>query len=132
MGAFGSEPVGIGLTAAGAIGTAVLGLSELGSALKLVDFRRIAGLTTVGFLAFLVWIGGVSIAILATPASAFPATLGWLGLVSIVLGIAVVAWITRTPGVLAGQAEPDPGVMSFFFVPLAGMVAWMVWLGLSL
>ena len=61
-----------------------------------------------------------------------PSELGWFGLATIALGVVIVGWILRTPGVLRGDAEPRPEQMRIFFVPMIGMVAWMAWLGLSL
>ncbi len=62
----------------------------------------------------------------------FPTLLGWLGLASILFGVAVIGWIAREPGVLSGEREPARAPMTAFFVPLVGIVLWMVWLGLSL
>ena len=118
------------VTAAGIIGVVLMGLGELGSTLKIVDFRRIAGVVTIGFLAFLLWIGAASILIVT--GSGLAAGLGWLGLAAIVLGIAVVAWVSMTPGVISGQREPGNRQMSAFIVPMVGIVAWLLWLGLSL
>jgi hypothetical protein len=121
-----------GATAGGALGAGVLGLAELGSSLRLVDFRRIAAITTLGFVAFLVWIGAVSIATIAAQAPVLPVALGWLGIASIGAGLVIIGWIMRTPGVVTGDAEPPALAMAAFFVPMAGIVAWMVGLGLSL
>jgi hypothetical protein len=128
----GPEPAWTVLAAVGAIGAGVLALAELASALKLIDFRRIAGLTTMATLAFFVWIGGISAVIVTSSGSPFPATLGWLGIASMVLSIAIIAWITRMPGVVSGDTQPDSRALSFFLLPLVGIVAWLIWLGLSL
>ncbi len=117
-------------TVVGIVGVTAVGLGELGSTLKLVDFRRIAPLVTLGFLAFLAWIGIASV--LVVSGGGLPVNLGWLGIGSIVLGVAIVAWIVREPGVMTGQREPGRTEMVAFFVPMVGVVAWMVWLGLSL
>lgn len=118
------------VTAVGISGVAVLGLGELGSALHAVDFRRIAPLATLGFIGFLVWIGGISVLVVVQ--GGLPVGLGWLGLVTILLGVTTLLWIAATPGVLAGDREPQRAQMGAFLVPMVGIVAWMVWLGLSL
>jgi len=132
LGSLGPEPVGIALTIIGVAGVLITGLGELGLVLKLVAFRRISALLTVAFLGFLVWIGGVSVATVTASSPALPVNLGWLGIVSIVLGVAIIAWIVRVPGVITGDREPGQAAMAAFFVPMAGIVGWMIWLGLSL
>jgi hypothetical protein len=122
--------VGTVITAIGVGGAAIVGLGELGTTLKLVDFRRIATLLTIGFLAFLAWIGATSLLVLG--GGALPPGLGWLGLVAIVVGIGLAGLIVRQPGVISGEVEPGAGLMTAFTVPMAAIVAWMVWLGLSL
>jgi hypothetical protein len=118
-------------TVVGLVSVTIVGLAELGTTLSLVDFRRIAPIVTVAFLGFLVWIGLISVLIVAQ-GGGLPAGLGWLGIVAIVLGIAIVAWITRQPGVIGGEREPGRGPMLAFVVPMAGIVGWLVLLGLSL
>lgn len=111
----------------GIASVALIGLGELGSTLGVIDFRRIAPLVSVAFFGFLVWIGIASL--LAITAGGLPAQLGWLGIVTIVLGILIVGWILRTPGVMRGERDPKPTQMVAFFVPMIGIVAWMIWLG---
>jgi hypothetical protein len=118
-------------TAIGILSVAVVGLAELGTTLRLVDFRRIAPIVTVAFLGFLVWIGITSVVIVGQ-GGGLPAALGWLGIVAIVLGIGIVAWITRQPGVIGGDREPSRGPMIAFVIPMAGIVGWLVLLGLNL
>lgn len=117
------------LTTVGVAGTAVIGLGELGVALRLVDFRRLSPMITSGFLAFLAWVGGVSLLLIGGGQLTAP---GWLGLAAIGVGLALVGLILARPGVLRGEAEPDPRLMAAFLVPMAGIVAWLVWLGTSL
>ena len=117
-------------TVVGVASAAVIGVGELGSTLKLIDFRRVAPLLTLAFMGFLAWIGLTSVLIIT--GCGFPAGLGWLGIVTIVLGIAIVGWIIREPGVVSGDREPSRAQMTAFFIPMIGIVGWMVWLGLSL
>lgn len=117
-------------TVLGGAGVLGLGMGELGSSLGRVDFRKIAPLMTAGFLLFLVWIGVMSWVILAV--GALPAGLGWLGLGSITLGIVIVMWIMRDPAVRRAERGPGANGLMLFFVPLVGLVAWMIWLGLVL
>jgi hypothetical protein len=123
---------GTGLAGVGIIGVGMLGLAEAATGLRLVDFRRVAMATTIAFVLFLVWIGGVSLAVVTSSSPALPVNLGWLGLASILAGIAVIIWIVRQPGVLTGDREPGQLALTLFFLPLAGMVAWLGWLGLVL
>jgi len=120
--------VGTALTVMGVAGAAIMGLGELGSALRLVDFRRIAGITTIAFLLFLVWVAGVSALALVTPGSPMPAGLAWLGVVSIATGVAIVGWIVRVPGVVTGDTDPGSMAMTLVLVPMAAIVAWLLWL----
>jgi hypothetical protein len=118
------------VTVVGLAAAAVIGLGELGSSLHVVDFRRIAPAITAAFFAFIGWIGAVSI--LTVTSGGLPTGLGWLGIVTLVLGVAIIAWIVREPGVLTGKREPRSSQMTAFFVPMIGIVAWMIWLGFSL
>lgn len=115
------------LTIAGIGGASIVGLGELGTMLRVVDFRRIGMPVTIGFLAFLVWVGVV--AVLAIGDQRFPAAFGWLGIGSIVVGVGTMLWIIRKPGVVSGDADPGAG-MWLFFIPLVGIIAWLIWLGL--
>lgn len=118
------------VTIVGLVGVAVVGLGELGSSLGLIDFRRIAPPVSAGFLGYLVWIGLASV--LAITGGGLPAGLGWLGVVTIALGIGIMGWVLREPGVMRGEREPGRSQMIAFFVPMTGIVAGMVWLGLLL
>jgi hypothetical protein len=122
--------VGQAVTAAATLGVVVLGLAELGSGLGLLDFRRFGPFVALGFVAFLVWVGVVSFVTLG--GAAFPAAFGWLGLASIVVGIAMIANVARTPGAMTGGAEPSPTAMALILLPIGGIVAWLVWLGVVL
>ncbi len=117
-------------TVAGLAGAVAVGLGELGSSLKIVDFRRIAPIVTLGFFAFLAWIGVTSVVIVT--GGVLPLNLGWLGIATIAAGGLIVGWMASRPGVLSGRAEPPMAAMVAFFVPMAGIVAWMIWLGSSL
>jgi hypothetical protein len=117
-------------TVIGIVGALGLGLVELLVTLGIVDFRRIGAPATAAFLAVLVWIGAVSI--LAIAGGSLPAGLGWLGLASIAVAIVIVGLIVRTPGVLRGEREPSRPLAMSFGVPMAGIVAWMLWLATTL
>ncbi len=85
---------------------------------------------TLGFLGFLLWIGATSVLVIVD--EGVPSALGWLGLASIASGIAIIAWIMRRPGVMRGDVEPGRAGLLAFFVPMAGIVAWMACLGPAL
>ena len=117
-------------TALGVIGVVAIGLGEIGTALRLVDFRRIANFVALGFFGFLVWIGLVSL--LVVSAGGLPSPLGWFGVVVIAAGLVITALVVRTPGVMTGEHEPPVGQMAAFLAPVLGIVAWLMWLGFSL
>lgn len=125
-----SGPAATAITAVGVAGVAVIGVGELAVTLRLVDFPRVSPLVTAGFLAFLAWVGGVSA--LIVDGATLPAALGWLGLAAIVAGLAVTALILARPGVLTGRTEPDARLLRVFFVPMTGIVVWLIWLGTTL
>lgn len=130
-GMFPDAPVVIAaVSVVGLAGVVVLAAAELGSLLGLLDFRRIAPFVTIAFLAFLAWIAAVSVLTLVQ--GGLPAGLGWLGVASIVLGLLAFASIAATPGVLRGEREPSTARMAPFLASMVGVVAWMVWLGISL
>lgn len=121
---------GTALTIIGVLSVAIIGIGEVGSSLGLIDFRRVAMVITAAFVGFLAWIGGVSVVNLDS--GALPAGLGWLGVTAIVAGAVIIGLILRDPAVARGEREPGKGLLAAFFVPLSGVVAWIVWLGLSL
>jgi hypothetical protein len=115
------------LTWIGIAGVVVVGAGELAATLRIVDFRKISPIVALGFLAFLVWVGGSAAVSITT--GRLPAVHGWLGVGSIVVAIALMGVLLRTPGVMSGAAEPSRAMMGAFFVPIIGVVAWLVWLG---
>lgn len=118
------------VTAIGVAGALAVGLGELGTTLKLLDFRKIAPIVTIGFIAFLAWIGGTSLLVLG--GGTLPVALGWLGLVAILVGVAIVVVLVRQPGVMSGEVEPSRPMTMAFFVPMAAIVVWLIWLGTDL
>jgi hypothetical protein len=118
------------ITAIGIVGAVGTGLGELVITLRLVDFRRVAALLTVAFVAFLVWVGGISV--LVVTGGGFPAALGWLGLSAIVVGILMLALTVREPGVITGEREPGPIQMAGLVLVMVAVVAWMIWLAANL
>lgn len=119
------------ITGLGIAGIAVTGAGELGTTLRLVDFRRVAAILSLAFLAIVAWVGGVSVLVLST--GAFPSAIGWLGIGSIVITLVLFGVVAvRTPGMFSGAGDPPRGPMIAFFLPLVGIVAWLVWLGASL
>lgn len=132
IGVGGGGALGAVATILGVAGAAVVGLVELGTTLRLVDFRRVAPLITMAFFAFLAWIGLASLSFVTGGAPSLPMALGWLGVASILVGALVVASIVRVPGVITGQVDPPNTAMTAFFVPMAGIIAWLAWLGLVL
>jgi hypothetical protein len=126
----GNDALVTALTAVGVAGAAVVGLGELVITLHLIDFRRVAALITVGFLAFLAWIGAVSVLVIA--GGGLPVELGWVGVLVIVTGVAIVLAMARQPGMITGEREPPTSALVAFVVPMIGVVVWMIWLGFSL
>ncbi|HET9681535.1 MAG TPA: hypothetical protein VFP19_05800 [Candidatus Limnocylindrales bacterium] len=127
----GAGPASNVVAGLGIAGIAATALGELGTTLGLLDFRRVAAILSLAFVAILLWVGGASVLALST--GAFPAAAGWLGLATIVVVLALfVAIAIRTPGMFTGAADPPRGPMVAFFVPLVGIVAWLVWMGIGL
>lgn len=115
----------------GIAGIGATALGELGTTLRLVDFRRVAAILSLAFLAILLWVAGASVLVLST--SAFPPGVGWLGIGTIAIVLVLfVAIVGRTPGMFTGAADPPRGPMVALFLPLIGIVAWLVWMGISL
>ncbi len=123
-------PLAWAVAAAGIVGAAGLGLGELAITLGFVDFHRAATALTVAFVCFLAWIAGVSLLALAT--GALPLGLGWLGVLAIGVGIIVVALMIRQPGVIQGERQPGRIQIAGVLASMVGVVAWMLWLALSL
>lgn len=86
-------------TVIGIAGATILGLAELGSTRHLIDFRRIAPVVTIALIGMPLWIGMIS-ALIVAQGGGWPARLDRAGIVSIVLGIAMIVWIVGTAGVL--------------------------------
>ena len=125
-------PVATGRTVLGVAAVVAVGLGELGTAIRIVDYRRIASLVAAGFFAFLIWIGAVSLLLVASDRRTLPAGLGWLGLAAIAVGIVLAGLIVRRPGVMRGDSQPDGRLMVAYVIPAAAIVVWLTWLGLSL
>lgn len=117
-------------TVIGIAGATILGLAELGSTRHLIDFRRIAPVVTIALIGMPLWIGMIS-ALIVAQGGGWPARLDRAGIVSIVLGIAMIVWIVGTAGVLDGPEEPGRSQMIALAVPMAGIVGWPVWLGID-
>jgi len=116
-----------GLTWIGIVGIVIVGLGELGTTLRLVDFRKISPVVALGFMAFLVWVGGSSAVTIS--GGGLPVEHGWLGVGSIALALLLMGTLLRTPGVMTGEKDPSRALMIGFFVPILGVVAWLIWLG---
>ena len=126
----GAGIAGTALTAIGIIGAVGTALGELAATLHVVDFRRIATPLTAAFVAYLAWVGGVSVLIVTN--GGLPTALGWLGIVAIAIGIVMIAVVVRQPGVITGDREPGRLPMAGLVLVMVAVVAWMVWLGASL
>lgn len=118
------------LTAIGIVGAAGTGLGELVVTLRLIDFRRVSALLTLAFVAFLVWVGGISA--LVVTGGGFPVALGWLGIISIVVGVVMIGLMVRQPGVITGDREPGRVQMAGLVIVMAAVVVWMIWLATRL
>lgn len=127
---FGDDPVRRAATIGGVAGVVVLGLGELGSLLGLLDFRRIGAIVGLAFVVFLGWIGVTSAGLL--DGESLPAGLGWLGLGSIVVGVSTIVPLSLQTGREGGDTVPSGRRMLFVLLPIAGVVAWLIWLGLAL
>jgi hypothetical protein len=120
---------GAALAGVGILGAAVLGVGELAITLRLVDFKRLTAPLSTGFVAFLAWVGGASLVGLV--GGRLPPELAWLGIVSIAATLGILATVLATPGVMSGSRDPATAQMVAFVLPLAGIVAWLAWLGVA-
>jgi len=118
------------VSAIGIVGAVGIGVGELATTLRVIDFRRLAPWVTGAFLAFVAWIGLVALEIVM--AGGLPVALGWFGLATVGAGLLIVVSIVRRPGVLRGEVEPPRTQLVAFIVPMAGIVVWLVWLGVVL
>jgi hypothetical protein len=111
----------------GIVGAAGTGLGELVITLRLIDFRRVAMPITLAFVAFLAWIGGVSL--LSVTGTGIPTEIAWLGIAAIAIGVVSIGFIARQPGVITGESAPGTAQVAAMMVALVGIVAWLIWLG---
>lgn len=118
------------LTGLGVAGVVALGVGEAGTTLGILDFRRIAVPVTIAFVAFLVWIGGVSVLVVLD--GRLGAGVGWLGIVTILSGLGTTGWMAARRGVLTGERAPSTAQVAVLLLVVVGIVGWMVWLGFSL
>lgn len=116
-------------TGLGIVGVVALGVSEAGTTLGLLDFRRVAVPVTVAFVAFLAWIGGVSVLVVLD--GRLGTGVGWLGIVTILAGLGTTGWMAAQRGILTGERAPSNPQVAVLLLVVVGVVAWMVWLGFS-
>lgn len=69
-----------------------------------VPFPRVAVLITVAFAGILLWMGGISGAVLAE--GVLPAGLGWLGVGVVAVAVLIIAVMLRDPALVRGIAFP--------------------------
>ena len=122
--------VAIFVTAIGIAGVILVGLLELLSTLGRIDFQRYGVFGAIGFAGWLAWIAGVSVMALAT--ATLPVALGWLGLATVAAGLVVVGRFAADRGLIRGERSPGLGEMAPLFGVFLAIVAWVVWLGVSL
>lgn len=118
------------VSAVGIAGVAVVGLLELLSTLGRIDFQRYGQSAALGFAAWLLWIAGVSALGLAD--GTLPAGLGWLGLATVVASLIVVGRFAADRELIRAERAPGIAQMAPMLAVFVGVVAWLVWLGLTL
>lgn len=95
-----------------------------------IQFDRVAAFQTGGFAVFVLWILAASALILTF--GGLPASVGWLGVVAVAIALAVIGWLVRDPKLVRGERAPTTAENALTTLPFIGVVAWLVWLGLSL
>jgi len=118
------------VTSLGIAGVAVLGALELLSTLGRIDFQRYGISAALGFAAWLLWIAGVSALGLAR--GTLPVGLGWLGLAAVAASLIVVARFATDRELIRAERAPGLAEMAPLLAVFVGIVAWLVWLGLTL
>jgi len=122
--------VAIFVTAIGIAGVILVGLLELLSTLGRIDFQRYGISAALGFAAWLLWIAGVSALGLAR--GTLPVGLGWLGLAAVAASLIVVARFATDQELIRAERAPGLAEMAPLLAVFVGIVAWLVWLGLTL
>ncbi len=117
-------------SAVGLIALAVLIVSGLLVLLGRVTFPQVALLQTGAFVGFIAWMAIVSVLILSL--GGLPTALGWLGIAAVVVGLAVILAMTRDRALVRGEREPTRPEQLAGTVPCLALVAWLMWLAVSL
>lgn len=115
------------LTVLGLAATAVLFIGTLLIVFELVDFRRVAMLTTLAFLVLMLWM--LSVSVLVVTQGALPAGLGWLGIGVMAVSLIVVGLTATDREMIMGEKMPGPVLNAVYGIILAGLTVWIIWLG---
>lgn len=115
------------LTVVGMAALAVLFVGTLLIVLDMIGFEKIAMVTTVAFLVVMLWMLAISILIVAQ--GALPEALGWLGIGVMAISLIVVGFTATDRELMMGEKMPGPALNSVYGLILAGLTAWIVWLG---
>lgn len=95
-----------------------------------VPFGRIAMRQTLAFVGVLIWIAGLSWIVISE--GGLPPGLGWLGLIAVIVGAAIIGLLTRDPTLMKAERAPKSSELALGVVPFLGIAVWLFWLGSSL
>ncbi len=115
------------MTVVGLAALAVLFVGSLLLVLEMIGFEKVAMLTTVAFLVVMAWM--LTVSILIVTQGALPVTLGWLGIGVMAVSLIVVGFTATDREMLLGEEMPGPALNTVYGLVLAGLTAWIVWLG---
>lgn len=115
------------LTLVGLAALVVLFVSTLLIVLELVEFERLAMLTTGAFLVLMLWM--LAISILIVTQGALPIALGWLGIGVMAVSLLVVGLAATDRKLMMGEKTPGPLLNTVYGLILVGLTVWIVWLG---
>ena len=115
------------LTIAGLAALAVLFVGTLLIVLDLIDFRKVAMITTGAFLIVMLWMLAVSILIVSR--GGLPNPLGWLGIGIMSASLLVIGVAATDRELIMGEKTPGPGLNALYGLIFVGLTVWIVWLG---
>jgi hypothetical protein len=127
----GDAPVLVSLVTAAGLAAVTVNLAVVVLlVLKVVEFPRVAMAATAAWGVLFLWVGAVSVMIVAY--GHVPRALGWFGIAVIAYTLALLAFVMRDPEVRKGTATPPAAVMVGGAPVLLLVPVWFVWLGICL
>ena len=105
----------------------VLFVATLLVVLDLIDFRKVALVTTGAFLILMLWMLAMSILIVTQ--GGLPTALGWLGIGVMSASLIVIGIAVTDRKLMTGEKTPEPLINVLYGLILVGLTVWIIWLG---